>query len=84
MTEVHVRPIFSQTTLARLNYDEPVSACDPHTGIEVFYRFEDGLGGRLRLTGGPLGKQVIAVGCDPDDINTVASLLIDGVRFQMR
>lgn len=53
MTEVHVRPIFSQTTLARLSYDEPVSVCDAETGIEVFYRFEDGLGGRLRLTGAP-------------------------------
>jgi hypothetical protein len=84
VTDLHVRPIFSQTTLARLSYDEPVSMCDSDTGIEVFYRFEDSLGGRLRLTGGPLGKQVIAVGCNPDDINTVASLLIDGIRFQMR
>lgn len=84
MSEVHVRPIFSQTTLARLSYDEPVSTCDTDTGIEVFYRFEDDFGGRLRLSGGPLGREVITAGCDPDDINKIASLLIDGVKFQMR
>jgi len=84
VSDLRVRPIFSPTTLARLNYDEPLSACDPDTGIELFYRFEDGLGGRLRLTGGPLGHAVLWVGCDPDDINRVASLLIDGITSQMR
>jgi hypothetical protein len=84
VTRLTARPIFSQSTLARLNYDEPVSACDAETGIELFYRFEHGIEGRLRLTGGPLSKDVVSVGCDPDDINLVATLLLDGLKFQLR
>lgn len=84
MTRLTARPIFSQSTLARLICDEPVSACDAESGIELFYRFEDGFQGRLRLTSGPLSKNVVSVACDPDDINLVATLLLDGLKFQLR
>lgn len=84
MTRLTARPIFSQSTLARLICDEPVSACDAETGIELFYRFEDGFQGRLRLTGGLLHKDVVSVGCDPDDINLIATFLLDGLKFQLR
>lgn len=84
MTSLTARPIFSQSTLARLNYDEPVSTCHAETGIELYYRFEEVFEGKLRLTGGPLNKNVVCVGCDPDDINLIATLLLDGLKFQLR
>ena len=84
MTQIRVRAIFSQSTLARLNFDEPVSAGDAETGIELHYRFEDALGGRLRLTGGLLRQRVLSVGCDPDDINAIATIMIDGLKAQLR
>lgn len=78
------RRIFSQLVLARLAFDEPIMAHDHETGIELHYRFEQRTTGTLRLTAGPLGREVLAVDCDPDDINMVATLLVDGIRCQMR
>lgn len=83
MTELRARHVFSHVSLARLSYDEPVQARDAETGIDLHYRFEHAIGGRLRLTGGPLADRLICVGCDPDDINLVATLLLDGLKAQM-
>lgn len=48
MTRLAVRRIFREGALARLTYDEPVTATDADTGIQFHYRFEDMAGGRLR------------------------------------
>lgn len=82
MTTVRARPIFSQVTLARLAYDEPVNTQDTDTGITLQFRFEAHAEGMLRLTGGRLRDRVIAVGCDPDDLNLVATLMLDGLKAQ--
>lgn len=34
------------------------------------------------MTGGRLRDLVIAVGCEPDDINLVATLMLDGLKAQ--
>ena len=83
MTQIRVRAIFSQSTLARLNFDEPVSAGDAETGIELHYRFEHAIGGRLRLTGGLLRDDMLSVGCDPDDINIVATIMLAGLKAHL-
>lgn len=82
MTTVRARPVFSQVTLARLAYDEPVNTQDADTGITLQYRFEAYAGGKLSLSGGRLRDRVIAVGCEPDDINLVATLMLDGLKAQ--
>ena len=82
MTTVRARSIFSQVTLARLAYDEPVNTTDPDTGVTLQFRFEEHAGGMLRLSGGRLRDRVIAVGCEPDDINLVATLMLDGLKAQ--
>lgn len=82
MTTPRARPVFREVTLSRLLYDEPVSTQDAATGITLHYRFEEHAGGKLRMTGGRLEKRVIAVGCDPDDFNLVATLLLDGLKAQ--
>lgn len=82
MPAINVRQIFSEMALARLQHDEPVATRDPETGIDLCFRFEHRVGGRLQLSGGSLGDQLIAVGCDEGDLNTVATMLIDGLRHQ--
>lgn len=82
MTAVRARPIFSLVTLARLSFDEPVITQDPDAGITLQFRFETHAGGILRLTGGRLRDRIIAVGCEPDDINLIATLMLDGIRAQ--
>ena len=52
---------------------------DSKTGIHLHFRFEQCVGGKLRLTGGLLGDHILAVGCDADDINTIATLLLAGL-----
>lgn len=84
MTVLRARPIFSSSTLARLNFGEPVTAHDPDTGIDLSYGFEDVFEGRLRLKAGLLRDQALCVGCDPDDINLSATLLLDGIKAQLR
>ena len=84
MTVLRARPVFSQSTLARLNFGEPVQAYNADTGIELSYGFEDVFEGRLRLKGGVLHDQTLCVGCDPDDINLTATLLLDGIKAQLR
>ena len=83
MTRIHVRQIFSHNTLARLAYDEPVSTHDADTGIELHYRFEHAIGGRLRLTGGLLRSEIVSIGCDPDDINMIATIMLAGLKVQL-
>lgn len=83
MKRFHARQIFSQSTLARLEYDEPVSVRDQDTGIELHYRFEHLVGGKLRLTGGLLRDDVVCIGCEPDDINAVATIMLDGLRVHL-
>lgn len=61
-----------------------MSACDAETGIELYFRFEDVRQGKLRLTGGPLNKHVVCVGCEPDDINLIATILLDGLKLHLR
>lgn len=58
-------------------------ATDPDTGIELHYRFEHLAGGRLCLSGGLLRDRVLSVGCEPDDINTVATILLDGLKVHL-
>lgn len=83
MSRILVRQVFSQNTLARLAYDEPVSTRDDDTGIELHYRFEHAIGGRLRLTGGLLRDDALSVGCDPDDINMIATIMLAGLKVQL-
>jgi hypothetical protein len=80
---IKVRQIFSESALARLEFDEPVVAQDQETGIALHYRFEHLVGGRLRLSGGELGDQMVSIGCDEQDLNTVATVLLDGLKVQL-
>lgn len=50
--------------------------------IALHYRFEGHAGGMLRIFGGPLRDRAIAVGCDPDDLNLVATIMLDGIKAQ--
>lgn len=79
MNALQVRPVFSKVSLARLTNDEPVTVIDEGTGIELHYRFEELAGGRLRLAGGLLGDDMLCVGCEPDDINKIATILLAGL-----
>lgn len=62
--------------------DHPARIVDRTTGCILTYRFEAHAGGVLRLTGGVLGEHVIAVGCDLDALNLVATLLLDGIHVR--
>lgn len=79
MTPLTPRRIFGEAALARLKCDEPVSATDAATGIALHYRFEHAAGGRLRMTGGVLGTRIIAVGCEAEDLNLIATILLAGL-----
>ncbi len=59
--------------------DTPIVAWDAATGCALSYRFEVHAGGVLRLTNGLLGDDVLAVGCEPDQLNLVATLLLSGL-----
>lgn len=83
MATIKVRQIFSAWALARLEHDEPVMTQDRDTGIELHYRFEHPVGGRLRLSGGTLGDHVLSIGCDGDDLNTVATIVLDGLKAHL-
>ncbi len=83
MSRIPARPIFSQVTLARLAYDEPVSAHDDETGIVFEYRVDPSLGGRLQLSGGLLRDDTLSVGCEPDEINLIATILLAGLKMQL-
>lgn len=56
---------------------------DGETGIELHYRFEHLAGGRLRMTGGLLPDRMLSVGCEPDDLNLIATIMLAGVRAQL-
>lgn len=83
MTRLAVRRIFSEGSLARLTFDEPVTTADAETGIQLHYRFEDMAGGRLRMTGGLLRDQLVSVGCQPDDLNLVATIMLSGLKAHL-
>ncbi len=75
------RAVFSDAARDRFSTsDLPIMAVDDDTGVTLTYRFEPHAGGMLRLTGGPIGAQVIVVGCEEPDLNLVATLLIDGLK----
>lgn len=84
MTLVQARQIFSHSKLVRLGYDEPVSVRDTDTGIELYYHCDLLVGGILRLTGGLLRDEVVTVACEPDDINAIATIMLDGLKAQRR
>lgn len=74
------RAVFSDAARdCLLATDAPIATVDAETGCSLNYRFEAAVGGVLRITSGPLGHRVVAVGCDPDDLNLVATLLLDGL-----
>jgi hypothetical protein len=75
--------VFNEAVLARLQYDEPITACDRASGIGLYYRFDHAVGGRLSLAGGILADDVLSLGCEPGDINRVATVLLDGLKAQM-
>jgi hypothetical protein len=56
---------------------------DSDTGIRLHYRFEHCAGGKLRLTGGLLGDRILAVGCEADDLNTVATVMLAGLKARL-
>ncbi len=58
-------------------------ARDRETDIELHYRFEHLAGGRLRMTGGLLRDRMLSVGCEPDDLNLIATIMLSGVRAQL-
>lgn len=60
--------------------DQPLRAHDPTTGVDLTYRFEPGIGGVLRLTGGAIGDRTLTLGCDEADLESVAGLLLEGLQ----
>lgn len=75
------RAVFSRAAVEQCaECDRPDSARDAETEIDFSYRFEAFAGGRLALSGGVLGSQVVVVDCDVEDLNLVATLLIDGIK----
>jgi len=83
VADITVRSVFSAQVLARLAYDEPVMTRDRDTGIELRYRFEHLAGGKLRMTGGLQRDRMLSVGCEPDDINMIATIMLAGVTAQL-
>jgi len=83
VADITVRSVFSAQVLARLAYDEPVMARDHDTGIELHFRFEHLSGGKLRMAGGLLRNRMLSVGCEPDDINMIATIMLAGVTAQL-
>jgi len=77
------RPVFSEAALRCLARDEPVTAQCPETGIALHYRFCHLAGGRLSLSEGLLGRDVLTVGCDEGDLNRVATVLLDGLKARL-
>ena len=83
--QLRARAVFSDAARARLETtDEPIRAHDPATGIDLHYCFETHAGGVLRLTGGPIGQGTLAVACEPESLNLVATLLLDGLNARIR
>ena len=64
-----------------LDYDQPIMTTDKSSGITLAYRFNPHAGGSLMFTGGGLPAP-IRVGVDSNDINLVATLIIDGLKHQ--
>jgi hypothetical protein len=78
------RAVFSDAARVRLlTTDAPIGTVDPETGYALTYRFEAMAGGVLRISGGTMGDRVLAVGCDPEELNLVATLLLDGLKVRL-
>lgn len=80
---IRSRQIFGEVALTRLQHDEPISASDPETGIQLHYRFCHLAGGRLSLSHGPLDDRVLTIGCGERDLNLVATILLDGIKARL-
>jgi hypothetical protein len=79
------RAVFSDAArVAFEEADQPMTATDAATRCRLTYRFEGHAGGVLRIADGPLGRHVVSVGCDPDDLNLIATLLLEGLHSQAR
>ncbi len=78
-----VRDIFSAVTLEQIECDWPVTVRDPATGIDITHRSEPHTSGSLTFSGGLLGAGTIRTACAPDDINLIATLLLDGIKCQL-
>ena len=83
MISIRVRPVFSDAVLARIQYDEPITARDHTSGIALHYRFDHAVGWRLSLADGILADDVICLDCDPGELNRIATILLDGLKLQM-
>jgi len=75
------RPIFSDALLRQLDCDQPIIAIDKPSGLTLAYRFNAHVGGCLTVSGDDLVRSV-TVGVDSGDINLVATLLLDGLKYQ--
>jgi ABC-type taurine transport system ATPase subunit len=74
------RAVFSDAARdCLLETDQPIEAVDAATRCRLSYRVEAVVGGVLRIHDGTLGGKVLAVASDPDDLNLVATLLLDGL-----
>lgn len=83
MSVLPSRQVFREAALCCLERDEPIAARCPETGIALHYRFCHVVGGRLSLSEGLLGSDVLTVGCDEGELNLVATVLLDGLRVRL-
>jgi hypothetical protein len=77
-----IRPIFSDAALEMLETDWSITAVDPETAITVTHQdvFHDS---ELTFHGGIMGNDIVRVYCRADRINTIATLIIDGIKAQV-
>jgi hypothetical protein len=77
------RAVFSNAArVAFQDCDQPMTALDNVTGCALTYRFEAHAGGTLHITNGVLGRKVLMVACDFNEVDRIAALLLDGLRVQ--
>jgi hypothetical protein len=82
---IKTRAVFSDAArVCYLSSDQPIHAADAETGLSLTYNFEAHAGGVLRLYGGALGERTLAMACDPDDLNLITTLLVDGIKVSMK
>lgn len=76
-----IRQVFSDALLSQLLCDQPIITKDQASGITLSYRFNPHAGGQLMFTGGDLAWPV-SLGVEDDDINLVATIMLDGFKHQ--
>ena len=79
-TVFSIRQVFSGAQLGQLLCDQPIMTTDADNGLTLSYRF-NGLGGQLIICGDDLACP-IAIGVDEQDLNLVATLILDGLKHQ--